>query len=51
MFHYFAKGGKIREAPEVFGKPAPVYQKGMLGMLNFAFVAAHNRSSLNREWS
>jgi hypothetical protein len=42
---------KTAGSGDVFGKPAPGHQKGMLRVLNFAFVAAHNRSSLNREWS
>jgi hypothetical protein len=36
----------VTEAADVLAKPAPGHQKGMLGVLNFALVAAHNRSTL-----
>ena len=42
---------KSPDQADVFAKPAPGHQKGVLGVLNFAFVVAHNRSSLVREWS
>lgn len=42
---------KSSDQADVFAKPAPVQQKSMLGVLNCAFVAVHNRSALDREWS
>ena len=45
------QGLELLDQVDVFGKPAPSHQKGMLSVLDECFAVAHDRSFLHQAYS